>query len=167
MRTIPLTLGYVALVDDEDYERLSAYSWHAHICREPSGYKKVYARRITSEGGNQIRVYMHRDVLSCELGIDHRDTNGLNNQRSNLRPATQSQNNANFRKRGGCASAHKGVSWFKERRKWQAKITVNYKQIHIGLFRDECDAALAYNLKALEAFGEFARFNTPLKEIII
>ncbi len=156
----------MAQVDDEDYERLAAHKWYAHV-NYKAGQKRVYARRKEFENGEMVRrIYMHREILGCILDVDHRDTDSLNNQKCNLRPTTKSQNNANSRKRvARCSSIHKGVCWDKQHSKWMCRISIAGIQRYVGIFKDECDAALAYNFKAVEEYGEFARFNTPPKEI--
>lgn len=94
---------------------------------------------------------------------DHIDGNGLNNQRRNLRPCTTAQNAANQTQQKGRSSLYKGVSWRKGRNKWRAGIKVNGKQINLGDFTNETEAALAYNKAAAEHFKEFARLNTVPK----
>ncbi len=167
MRTIPLTRGYVALVDDDDYERVAAFRWCVDI-KEEKGKKQIryYAQRVQvlpGTGGKKIKIYMHRFILGsdCPPKIDHHDTNGLNNQRYNLRPVTKSQNAANSRKMPGKTSIYKGVCWSKRRSLWQAYIMKDYVKYRLGFFREEFDAAQAYNFKAEELFGPFARFNIP------
>jgi len=91
--------------------------------------------------------------------IDHRDNNGLNNIRLNLRIATKSTNEANSQKRGN-KSPYKGITWIPSRNKWQAQITVNYTHKSLGYFDNPWDAAQAYNIAALAAWGEFAVLNT-------
>lgn len=170
MKIIPLTRGYVALVDDEDYEKLSAYKWFAHIGNhlkfsdpESAGKKLVYAaRNRPTVNGRRGMLQMHREILGLgpkDPNVDHADTNGLNNQRYNLRKADQAQNNANASPRQGETSRYKGVSFDLETGKWRAVIYFRGARRFIGRFRDEVDAAQAYNLAAEELFGEFARFN--------
>jgi hypothetical protein len=89
---------------------------------------------------------------------------GLNNQRWNLREATTSQNHANRKKTRGL-SRYKGVYWQKIGEKWSAAVKYQGLKHYLGLFKDEADAATAYNLKAFELFGEFARFNVPVQEL--
>jgi hypothetical protein len=98
----------------------------------------------------------HGDV---ETPIDHRDQDKMNNFVENLRPATKSQNEANTTKRVTNTSGYKGVYWSKQYSKWRAKIDHNKRQIHIGYFEILEDAAVAYNKRASELFGEFAFIN--------
>lgn len=110
--------------------------------------------------GKTIRtIIMSREILgitSPSIHIDHRNGNKLCNERWNLRESTPSQNQANMKPRGG-TSKYKGVR--KRGNKWEARITQNRKQIQIGIFDTENEAAIAYNTKAVELFGEFAWIN--------
>ncbi len=157
MKQISLTQGFVALVDDEDYEGLMQHKWC--VLRTKGGPYAVRRRR-NSEKGSRDMVYMHRQLLGAESGepVDHVDHSGLNNQRLNIRLCTQSQNMGNQRKTHG-SSRFKGVYWHKQNRKWSADITVDYAKRHLGCFDDEHKAAHAYNAAAFEAFGEFALLN--------
>lgn len=164
MKLIALTKGYFARVDDQDYERLSHMKWRATLSKpRKDGTRRVYA--ITSESrqnGKKPNVLMHRVILGLHGGdTDHENGDTLDNQRSNLRAATHSQNVANAPKRSGCTSRFKGVSWHKGRRKWEARIRALGIQSHLGMFRREENAATAYNFAAVEAFGEFALLNFP------
>jgi AP2 domain-containing protein len=95
--------------------------------------------------------------------VDHADGNGLNNQRWNLRVATKRQQQANRGKqRNGRTSQYKGVFWDKSRERWSATIHYDHKTRYLGRYRDEEDAAHAYDLAALESFGSFARLNFPV-----
>ena len=106
-------------------------------------------------------IQMHRFVLNLkpeDSELDHVNRNGLDNRKSNLRKATRSNQMANARKRKGeLTSKFKGVCW--TRRRWQSNITVNGKQIYLGRFKDETEAALAYDTAAKEHFGEYAKTN--------
>lgn len=158
MKTILLTNSdRVALVDDVDYEDVSQFSWMLD--------SKGYAfRNLPRNGGKTKHQYLHSYLLGTKPGfeIDHKDTNKLNNQRgSNLRHATHAQNNANRKKLTGASSRYKGVFWHKATGKWQAQIGLNGLQLPLGYFVIEEAAAHAYDRKALELFGEFARLNFP------
>lgn len=157
MKKIPLTQGKFAIVDDKDYEMLSQHKWYAH-----KGGRTYYAYGHTRDGTKLHTVIMHRAILRPRQGlqIDHCDGNGLNNQRDNLRPCTQSQNQHNRKAQGG-SSKYKGVYLQKPPNKWQSRITVDGKMIYLGLFTDEADAARAYDAKAKAFFGEFACLNFP------
>lgn len=144
---------YVALVDDGDYEYLNQFRWSVG----KSG-KILYAIRATRVDGKIIMQFMHGAIMNAK-GVDHIDGNGLNNQRSNLRLCTQSENGMNMRNRENTSSIYKGVYFSKSAQKWCAAIKINRKGISLGLFVSELDAAKAYNAKAIELFGEFARLN--------
>ena len=105
---------------------------------------------------------MHREILNLTLGnklrVDHKNCNGLDNQKQNLRFATKSQNGMNQKIRMG-TSKYKGVSWHKNRNKWAVWICNNGKRQYLGYFTNEVDAAQAYDRKAKELFGEYARLN--------
>lgn len=158
MKEIQLTQGKVALVDDADLIYLNQWKWYA------SKVKNVYyAKRNSYENGVNKNIKMHRQILNIldAKGIEgeHKDGNGLNNQRSNLRIATRSQNNANIPSRDKSSSKYKGVTYCKRDGNWEATITKNRVKTYLGRFEIETDAALAYNKKAVEVHGEFARLN--------
>lgn len=158
MKTIPLTRGKVAFVDDEDYERVSQYKWFA---RTTWGIWYA-ARKITNPKGSKRRQYeqqMHHFIRGRKLRTDHKDGNGLNNQKHNLRSATPSQNSANERKVRG-AVPFKGVC--KAGNKFAALICIDQKQRAIGYFLLAEDAARAYDDEAVRLFGEFAATNATL-----
>lgn len=154
MKEIKLTQGYVALVDDEDYERLSQFSWHVN-----KNGNTNYANRTTSRKfGRQRQIGMHMEVMNGK-GIDHIDGNGLNNQKSNLRFCTSQQNQMNQKKIKNTSSIYKGVCWNKRINKWHCQIKINGKMQYLGSHINEVDAAMAYDNRAKELFGEFARLN--------
>jgi hypothetical protein len=103
--------------------------------------------------------FLHKPETDQRLEVDHLDRNKTNNQVSNLRYATKSQNGANAMKRPIATSTYRGVCWYDKRGKWTSQITANRKKYHLGYFENEHDAARAYNIKALELFGEFANLN--------
>lgn len=163
MKTIPLTRGLFATVDDADYEDLIRHKWHA----KPSGSGTFYAcRAVYVDKLYSHTVVMHRYLcsgLSADAPfVDHRDGDGLNNQKHNLRACTKLENNRNaVRVRPGSSSRYKGVSWDASHNRWRAYIRIAKRLKYIGLFEDECDAATAYNFAAEAAFGEFASYNLP------
>lgn len=150
MKLIPLTQNKFAIVDDEDYDWLNQFKWH---------YSTGYAMR---RSGKEV-LLMHREIMNTPKGMesDHEDGKGLNNRKYNLRVCTHAQNMSNQKARVDGVSKYKGVYWKKDRNKWGVKIVANYKQMHVGYFTDEIKAAKAYDAKALEFFGEFARINFP------
>lgn len=163
-REIPLSQGCVALVDDEDYDSLIPYQWYAF---RGSRSQIIYAARShyvsnpVNGKSRTVKVYMHKQITGYAK-TDHKNRNGLDNRRENLRSATQTQNNANIPKRKGLHSSRfKGVSWSPARSKWEAKTSVNGKTIHLGRYISEIDAAKAYDRAAVEYFGEFALLNFP------
>ncbi len=136
-RWIPLTKGSWTLVDEADYVELSQYSWSL----DSEGYAR---RRIVTGAGKYSGVRMHKTILEAEE-VDHWDNNRLNNRRNNLRPCTRTQNNQNARKRKGTTSIYKGVSWKTGRHNcWKSSIKINRKQVHLGYYHDEIEAAKAY-----------------------
>lgn len=166
MRRIKLTKGYVALVDNEDYERvMAAGPWHAFVDQRQGKTVNVYAVHSERENGQSVTYRMHRFIMrvySPLVDIDHKDHSGLNNQKYNLRRATGAQNCRNVRLYSSNTSGYKGVSAHKTVTKpvqWKAQIRFNLKHIYLGLFPTAKQAALAYDTKARELFGEFAHTN--------
>jgi len=156
MRFIPLTKGLWTTVDDEDYERLMVHKWHA----EKHGHSFYAVRRVFRS--NNARIFMHHEVMDGKppygYETDHIDSNGINNQKRNLRNVTRSQNQMNlYHSRGN--SQYKGVVWEKSHNKWKAQIGLDGTSTNLGRFDSEEDAARAYDAAASEHFGEFARLN--------
>jgi len=160
VKLIPLTQGKFAIVDAEDYDRLVKYKWHTN-----QDGNNFYAYTFLSKGNKKKRVFMHRLIMNAPKGlfIDHIDGNGLNNRKCNLRLCTPAQNVQNSRPRSNTSSKYKGVFWNKTNKKWIATIHKGDNRIYLGGFDDEIEAALAYDRKAAELFGEFAylNFGTP------
>ncbi|KKM72341.1 hypothetical protein LCGC14_1421440, partial [marine sediment metagenome] len=156
MKRIPLTQGMFAIVDDKNYEWLMQWKWFLH-----KGRNTNYARRHSRIRGKRGKVYMHRQILNASPGvlIDHKNDNGLDNREKNLRSCTPSQNIANSIGHKNGSSQFKGVSWSKNKRKWEAFIGYKNKKINLGVYSKEEDAAKAYDKKAKEIYGEFARAN--------
>ncbi|KKL21312.1 hypothetical protein LCGC14_2446720 [marine sediment metagenome] len=157
MKKIPLTQGYFALVDDEDYEWLSKHKWRVY--RDKTNCYAFTKIRIGYK--EHIQPRMHRLIMNPTVTeqIDHIDGNGLNNRKSNLRICNGQQNQQNRRPTRKASSQYKGVAWHKRSKKWIARITVDKKIIHLGYFNDEESAARVYDKAAKKYFGEFARIN--------
>jgi hypothetical protein len=153
-RKIKLPLGQYAIVDADDYEKLAKDDWYS---MEKSCKGKYYAGRI---GGGKI-ASMHRVIMNAPAGVcvDHIDGNGLNNRKSNLRLASSSQNNCNRKAFSNRSSKYKGVSRAKGRTKWRASICYQGLKENLGYFKNEEDAARAYDKAAKECQGEFANLN--------
>jgi hypothetical protein len=157
MKEIKLQNGLVALVDDEDYDHLIQYKWRAIKARDT-----FYA--VDSSRKNNR---MHRIIMNTAKGmeVDHRDHNGLNNQKTNLRNCSFQENRRNRKKNINCIIPYKGVSISRQTRNnklycyIQATIKVNNKAKFLGFFPTPLDAAKAYDKAAKKYFGEFANLN--------
>lgn len=152
---VPLSGGMFALIDRADADRVGMYRWHAS-----KSDARWYARTKISGAG----TYLHRFILNAhdpKSPVDHENGDGLDCRRANIRISTTSQNMANTSKRRG-NNPYKGVHRARSLRSpWKAEITHNYRSIHLGQFATPEDAARAYDAKARELFGEFARLNFP------
>lgn len=157
MKQIPLTQGKFAQVDDEDFDFLNQWKWHAQKCRND----KFYAART------ERKILMHRVIMKTPEGldVDHIDNNGLNCQKSNLRNCTKRQNTIHSISVG--ISKYKGVkrsSYIPKKsttkRRWETSIKVDGKYIFLGHFENELDAAKVYNQAAEKYHGEFAVLNS-------
>jgi hypothetical protein len=127
--------------------------------------RTFYAHQTVRIDGRKTTVSMHREILGLGPGqpeVDHRNGNGLDNRRGNLRLATVQQNRFNCTrlKRNG-SSEYRGVSWNKDARKWMAFIQKDRRNKWLGSFLSEVDAALAYDEAAKALFSEFAALNFP------
>ena len=146
MRIIKLTRGEVVVVDDDDYKELSKYHWYCMITKDGHRYA------VRSEGNK--KVLMHRQLMSFpELYVDHINGNGLDDQRSNLRIATNSINQFNRKLLPTNKSGFRGVHLHKKSGKWEAQIRVNQKNVHLGLFTDPVSASEAYKKARAELVG--------------
>lgn len=162
---------YFVMVDDEDYEWLIKWNWSVHVLE-----RTCYPVRTTTSKGKTTLLYMHNAVmnrtaqeLKDDVRIDHRDHNGLNCQKSNLRRCTHQQNCKNMRSRKNSSSKYLGVGRIKDSRKgkrnkiWHAQISVGGKGISLGVYETEQEAAFMYDLAALKYHGEFGCFNILFK----
>ena len=151
MKLIPLNKGKFAMIDDLDYNMISAFNWSIIDRGE-----RMYA--YTKINGKNIR--MHRFIMNVtdpKILIDHKNRNGLDNTRGNLRTATHAQNCANKKATSGTSSVYLGVG--KRQNKWNARITKDGITHELGYYAQEVEAALAYDNKARELHGEFANLN--------
>lgn len=141
MKLIPLSKGKAfAKIDDEDFEKVSEFTW--------SLSSHGYAVRNRPSG----TIYMHQ--LIAGYLPDHRDGDGLNNQKNNLRPTNHSLNAANHGPKRG--KKFRGTCWDKSKKKWLSAIFKDGKSYFIGRFNTEEEAARAYDRKARELYGEYA-----------
>ena len=154
-----------AIVDDEDYERLSKFTWS---CAKGNGgsfrirrQKRIRASRRLYPSGWQTEVISLANEVMQKYGclFDHINRNPLYNSKSNLRESTSQQNCMNRSKAKYSSSNFKGVYWDSQKKRWRASITINKKIVHLGHYHGEHIAALAYDLRAQKAFGEFACLN--------
>lgn len=147
----------IILYDDEDRELISKHKWY--ITKQDC---RMYATsRDYSKGWKSSKhLSMHQLVMGFYAGdIDHKNRNGLDNRKKNLRKANRSQNMANSKLFSTSTTGYKGVSWSKTNKMFRAYIKVNYKQIWLGHFLNPIKAAQSYNEAAIKYFGEFARPN--------
>jgi hypothetical protein len=140
----------IALVSAEDYTRVQNYCWFLH---------RGYA--ITRIGNSTL--YLHRLIMSApdDQMVDHINGDRLDNRRENFRLATNAQNQANVPKRPGTTSRYKGVSWHAFSGRWQARISIDGKQKHLGYFQDEAEDGRMYDVFARKQFGLYAHLNFP------
>ncbi len=159
-RTIELTRGFVTTVEERDYERLSQHKWR--VCMN-NGLNYAKRDKPKDENGKRSIEYMHREILIVKLGrpltkkemTDHINKDGLDNRRANLRVCSPRESTVHTGSRRGSSSQYKGVSWNKNRQKWEAKITYRGKRIFLGYFTDEKEAARAYDKMAKKLHRRF------------
>lgn len=158
MKRIPLTKGKFAIVDNNDFEWLNQWKW----CTIKGG-NNWYAIRQNWYDNKSHLLRMHRVIMNAQKGqeIDHRNGDGLDNQRGNLRFCSHQQNQMNYKiqKYIHFSSKFKGVYWAKNISKWRVQITMNNKNTYLGRFDSEIEAAKVYDAAARELFDEFARTN--------
>lgn len=160
-RFIALTQGKNAIVDSTDYDWLNQWNWYAikpmhvwYACRKIAKSDKDYATQPTKT------IYMHAVICGVD-DPDHKDRDGLNNRRSNLRACTRSDQLHNIGKARRNTSGFKGVTWDKKREKWKVGLACNGKYMNLGRFASKEEAARVYDVAAKKYHGEFAVFNFP------
>ncbi len=161
-RRVPLSRGQFARVDQRDYYVLSKFKWSIL----DQGEKFYAIHNVWDDYAQKYRgVLMHSFLMNPpdHLVVDHENGDGLDNRRANLRVVSQMQNVWNRKKYAKSSSSKfTGVSWDKKCKKWRVRIHHKNKQIEIGLFTDEIEAAKAYDRAAIKYRGQFARLNfTP------
>jgi hypothetical protein len=159
-RRIDLGEGEFTIVDSQDYYRFGKFKWHL-----TGDKRKFYAvRELKVDSTRTTLLRLHREIMSAPMGllVDHKNNNGLDNRRSNLRLATHSQNTHNRPKtKSKTSSRYIGVYFDKNCRKWHVRIFCMGEKIDLGRFADEEAAARAYDEAAKKYVGEFARLNFP------
>ena len=159
-RRIDLGEGEFTIVDAADYYQFGKFKWH--MIGSNGKFYAVRELKVDSERTTTIRL--HREIMNAPAGllVDHQNNDSLNNRRSNLRLATHAQNSRNRPKRKTKAtSKYVGVYFEKYTGKWRAVICYMGKQINLGRYDSEEEAARAYDAAAKKYFGEFARLNFP------
>lgn len=158
-RRIALSRGKYAIVDPEDFDKLSKYKWYVAKSRNT-----FYATRTGKRQKGQRQKYcpMHREIIHIPDGMvcDHINGNGLDNRKANLRAVTPAQNIWNTGKsKAKSHSRFKGPAWDKNDKRWEVRISVNCKRIYIGRFKDQIEAAKAYDKAAIKYHGQYAGIN--------
>ncbi len=158
MKMIPLTQGKVAYVSSQDYRFLSRWKWY--YLKDGKGHGGYAAHRSARPAHTSIRMHwIVAERMGLQGRVDHRNQNGLDNRRCNLRRCSLSQNQGNSRQRKNNTSGYRGVSWCKRTGRWFAQITVNGKNRGLGQYLTKLEAASAYNKAAKSHFGKFAMLN--------
>ena len=171
--TIEIPLGskkypnHAVLIDAEDYDLVKDYTW-CYI----KGYNTPYAQSTIwrpNKKQKQKSLLMHRLILGLEEGdkkyVDHINHNGLDNRRCNIRVVTCHQNLANQKAKKGAVSKYKGVHWSLSTNRWRVSIKTEEKRHYVGVYKNEKQAARAYDKEALDFYGPFALVNFQVPRI--
>lgn len=145
--------GSDSVVDDDIFEFVKNIKWHLN----KAGYI-CYSK-------NNNKVFLHRLIANTPDGYvtDHINGNKLDNLRSNLRVTTDKYNRINSGMRSDNSSGFRGVWYRKNRKRWQSEIKIDGKKYSLGCYSTPEEAASAYNKKAIELFGTYARLNEIVK----
>lgn len=159
MKEIPLTKGKVAIVDDDDFDRLNNYSWYYNN----SGY---VARKLRTKGV-QTTILMHREIMNPPKGmvIDHINHNPLDNRKENLRITTQSFNIRHSKLRKNNTSGFIGITKVKRKKEWMAQLTLNRKCINLGYYETPEEAAKVYQDYVRKLWEEAGHEYIPISEV--
>jgi hypothetical protein len=151
MKLISLTQGLFAKISDEDFEIISKYKWKAHKSR---GITYAYS------GDSRIFGSMHNFILSGAAEVDHKNRDGLDNQRENIRPCTHKQNMYNQGPKKSNSTGFKGVSQ-DSKGKFISMIRTDSGRLYLGYYNTAIEAAVAYDKAAKQHHGDFAHLNFP------
>ena len=151
---LPLRPGVFAIVDADCPAWIRDQKWYLG-----GGGGGGYARRNVPR--TRDKEYLHRVITGCPEGfdVDHINGDRLDNRRINLRICSHRLNLINSKKRKVASSKFKGVCWHRKAKKWMVRVDLGLEKFYLGLYKDEIAAATAYNAKAAELFGEFAKLN--------
>ncbi len=151
MKTIALTRGKEAVVDNQDFEWLTQWKWHCD--------NRGYAVRVDYSGLKPRKIIMHRLIMdpSKEMQVDHINSDRLDNRQINLRICTELQNNRNHVVSRNSKTGVTGVCWAKEKKKWWAYIWTNGKSKHLGYYDDKRVAVFVRKQWEKIIFGDFAK----------
>lgn len=156
---IKLTQGKIVLVDSKDFEWLNQWKWTYHKTGYAVRNKHI---RLGFKKYKSEFIRMHRLITSCpkDMVVDHINHNTLDNRKENLRICTRKQNQQNMNKTvKKTSSIYKGVYFCKQKNKFHSRIKTTNKYFHLGFYINEIEAGKAYDKKAKELFGEFAKIN--------
>ncbi len=151
MKKIKLTQGKMTIIDHKDLKIVNQYKWYFMGC----GYAAT--RPWNKETKTYSTIYLHRFLMGNPKNqVDHINQNKLDNRRKNLRLCSHADNARNSKHRANNTTGFRGVSTHYDGKKFAASITINYKKIHLGLFKTKEAASKSYKAAAKKYFGVFA-----------